>query len=89
MAFYERIFKPFGLSKRKDIDWMQDTLDLIFYKSRQHSDWVFYYLKHIDEAETEIVLHKRTPEPFRSEINILCSRVRNSLETEAINRGRK
>jgi hypothetical protein len=88
-TFYDRIFKPFGLSKRKDVDWMQKTLDLIYYKSRQRSDWAFYYLKYIDEAETEIALHKRTPEPFRSEINILCSRVDHKLEIEAANRGRK
>ncbi|MDR0301514.1 MAG: hypothetical protein LBI04_04275 [Treponema sp.] len=88
MAFYERVLKPFELCKKRDINWEERALEGLFYKSRSCSDWMFYFLKNIDKAETEITLHKRVPKSFVDEVKVLCNSVHNDLKTEAANRGR-
>ena len=67
--FYKRIFKPLGLCKKGDFKVVETGLKRIFFKRRNHSGWTNAFLRTIDDAETEIVLHKREPKNFIEEMN--------------------
>lgn len=66
--FYKRIFKPLGLCKKGDLKVVEAGLKCVFFKKRNHSGWANSFLRMIDDAETEIVLHKREPKQFVDEL---------------------
>jgi len=70
--FYQRIFKPLGLCKKGDLKIIETNLKRLFFKKRNHSGWAKAFLRAIDDAETEIVLHKREPKHFTDEIVDIC-----------------
>jgi len=70
-AFYERVFKPFNPCKKNDLKRIENFLKLHFLKIRSHSAWASTFLGMMDDAETDIALHKREPKPFEEEIQDL------------------
>ena len=66
--FYQRIFKPLGLYKNGDLKIIKAGLKRVFINKRNHSGYARSFLRAIDYAETEIVLHKRKPNLFVDEI---------------------
>ena len=66
--FYQRIFKPLGLYKNGDLKIIEAGLKRVFFNKRNHSGYASSFLRAIDDAETEIVLHKRKPNLFVDEI---------------------
>jgi hypothetical protein len=74
IAFYERVFSPFGLYEKGDLEHIDESLKRLFSEERRRSALTISFLACMDKAETEIVLHKREPKSFFDEmLDVFCN----------------
>ena len=69
-GFFERVSLPFGAYENEDdFKKAEEYLRFQFHKTSSPLNWMVKFLKGIEEAETEIVLHTRKLVSFRREID--------------------
>ena len=75
-GFYERIFEPLKLCKKGDLKLMKKSLYYHFMKRKRHAEWTHFFLCAVDNAETDIVLHRREPKSFIDEIKDITDQIK-------------
>ena len=85
-GFYERIFLPFGLNEQEgDFERAEEHLRAQFDASLSPSDWMINFLKGVEETETVIALHIKTPESFRFELDVSLKYVLRHPSPDSLN----
>jgi len=86
-ALYERVFKPFNLCEKSDLERIEKCLQRHFYKAPSHTIWLIEFLRGIEEVETNIVLHKELPKSLDAAINESLKYVREGVVQNAVMTG--
>ena len=77
-AFYERVYKPFGLTADADLGRVESHLKKCFSQCASQPRLCIAFLNDIDRIETEIVWHRKIPASIRLEVQEAI----NSVVTE-------
>jgi len=72
-AFYERVYKPFGLATDTQLKRLETQIKKTFASARSPSRLAFAFLSNFEQVETNIVQHRKIPDKIKYEIEALLS----------------
>jgi hypothetical protein len=74
-AFFQRVYKPFDLATDTELKRIETQIKKSFAAAMSPPELAFAFLSNVEQAETNIVQHRKIPDKFKYEIESVLNTV--------------